>query len=188
MSTEISPLKARKFGRIALLTWFCKCSFMHALRRRVNQFIGAGVLRYPNWGARLQQSIQQIQHQHYMCIELRRSYLRFNLTRCCAPEGTLTLQYVENICSTSVYLISHLLLEFELRFSPPAFMFSHMFAPLPARRLKAQADAEAHRELKAFAPRDHTKPSIDRFVLVPLSLSNPCKHACMPALARQPVC
>ena len=66
MSTEISPLKARKFGRIALLTWFCKYSFMHAFRRRVNQFIGAGVLRYPNWGARLQQSIQQI-HTSIIC-------------------------------------------------------------------------------------------------------------------------
>jgi hypothetical protein len=151
MSTEIYPLKARKFGRIALLTSFCKCSFMHALRRLplggLTNFIGAAMLRYPNWGARLQQLIQQIQHQHYMCIELRRSYLRSNLTRCCVPEDTLTLQYVETICLTSVYLISHLLfgleshLLFGPEFRPPAFMFSHMFAPLPAKRLKAQVSS-----------------------------------------------
>jgi hypothetical protein len=72
-----------------------------------DKFIGAGLLRYRNWRARLQQLIQQNRHQHYMCIELRMSYLRSYLTRWCAPEGTFTLQYVETICSTFVYLISH---------------------------------------------------------------------------------
>jgi hypothetical protein len=57
---------------------------------------------------------------------------------------------------------SNVSLGLELRCRPSAFMSSHMFALLSARRLKAQADADAHREFKAFAPRDHTKPSIDR--------------------------
>ena len=189
MSTEISPLIVRKFGSIALLTLFCNCSFMSALRRRVNKFYSSRIVAMSNWGARLQQSIQQNQHQHYMCIELRMSYLpRPYLTRCCAPEDTITFQSVETICSTFVFLISHQLFGLELRCRLPAFMSSHMFALLPARRLKALADAEAHREFKAFAPRDHTKPSIDRFALFSLSLPQPCKHACMHALARQPVC
>ena len=122
MSTEISPLKVRKFGSIALLTLFCNCSFMYALRRWVNKFYCAGLLRYPNWGAIFQRAIQQNQHQHYMCIELRMSYLRPYHPRCCDPEDTFTLQYVETICLTFVYLISHQLFGLELRCRPPAFM------------------------------------------------------------------
>ena len=137
-----------------MLTLFCNCSFMYALRRRINKFYCAGLLRYPNWGAIFQRAIQQNQHQHYMCIELRMSYLRPYHPRCCAPEDTFTLQYVETICLTFVYLISHQLFGLVLRCRPPAFMSSHMFALLPARRIKAQADAEAHREFKVFAPRD----------------------------------
>ena len=126
MSTEISPLMVGKFGSIALLTLFCNCSFMYALRRRINKFYCAGLLRYPNWGAIFQRAIQQNQHQHYMCIELSISYLRPYQPRCCAREDTFTLEYVETICLNFVYLISHQLFGLELRCRPPAFMSSHV--------------------------------------------------------------
>ena len=72
--------------------------------------------------------------------------------------------------------------------SPPRFMSSHMSVPVAFQAI--QARTEAHREFRAFVPRDRTKPSlhIARFALFPLSLLQPCKHSCMHALARPPVC
>ncbi len=53
MSTEISPLKVRKFGSIALLTLFCNCSFMYALRRRVNKFYLCKIIAISKLGRKI---------------------------------------------------------------------------------------------------------------------------------------